>query len=190
MRYGHHANESTFLVIGKRKRAVVANISWVSRMLRRFKKRKKKKKKVKPESLAVQPSLIWTAEEARETEEEKLIKVRDQWKTANNRENPLIRHWELIEEIRVAFCSKPTKDFKKDSGTLWHFGKHRHNVASCGMPVKTKERKKERKSCPHSLSHTFFCFSFFTHLLNFVLQRKEGKTHNIHNSHAHDPMLY
>lgn len=38
-----------------------------------------------------------------------------------------------------------------------------------------------------SFSHTCFFFSFFTHLLNFVRQRKEDitQTHNIHNSHAH-----
>lgn len=65
--YGHHANESTFLVIGKREKSSCGELSFKAA-------REMKKKKVKPISLSVHPSPNWTAEEAWEREEEKVMK--------------------------------------------------------------------------------------------------------------------
>lgn len=81
---------------------------------------------------------------------------------ANNREHSLI-HWELNgfdcceeKDWHFAVYSKPTKYFKKDSGTLWHLGKHRHKLLlyrNCKTLCQLWDAS-QNKSCSNSLSHT------------------------------------
>lgn len=71
---------------------------------------------------------------------------------------------------------------------MWHFGKHRHKLLlfrNCKTVCQLWDTS-QIKHHAHSHFLTHFFSPFFTHLLNFVLQKKEGKTptHDIHNSHA------
>lgn len=145
-----------------------------------------------------------TAEEAWEREEEKLVKRSEvRWKTgvfllgqlvlpshaagiddeANNRENSLIKHWELngfdclkktsgvllstVSQQKILRKIQAHCDILESTGIICSSLETVKHFASCGMPVKTNHA--------HFLTHFFFCFSVFTHRLNFVLRWKEDK---------------